>query len=103
MQFTVYRNGDERSAARAPYLLDIQSELLGAAQTCVVVPLIASDRAGVPVTRLMPQFEIEGRPLVMDTLQLAGVPRRILGTPVAELSHERTQILAALDMLISGI
>lgn len=103
MQFTVFANGNERTRAAVPYLLDVQSDLVAKAATCVVVPLISPERAGRPVERLMPTFEIAGEAWVMDTLQLAGVPRRILGGAVADLAHERTRILAALDMLVSGI
>lgn len=103
MQFTVFANGDERTRATVPYLLDVQSDLVAKAATCVVVPLISPVRAGRPAERLMPTFDIAGEPWVMDTLQLAGVPRKVLGGVVADLSHERTRILAALDMLVSGI
>lgn len=103
MQFTAYRNADERTGALVPYLLDVQSDLVAKAATCVVVPLIARDRAGQPVERLMPSFDFEGGTWVMDTLQLAGVPRRALGQPVANLAAERDRILAAFDMLVSGI
>jgi toxin CcdB len=103
VQFTVYANGDERTRAAVPYLLDVQSDLVAKAATCVVVPLISTARAGRPAERLMPTFDIAGEPWVMDTLQLAGVPRTVLGGAVADLSHERARILAALDMLVSGI
>lgn len=103
MQFTVYANADERTRATVPYLLDVQGDLVAKAATCIVVPLISPARAGRPAERLMPTFEIAGDAWVMDTLQLAGVPRRILGGAVADLSHERARILAALDLLVSGI
>jgi toxin CcdB len=51
----------------------------------------------------MPVFQVEGEPWVMDTAQLAAVPRKTLGHPVADLSDERHTITSALDMLISGI
>ncbi|HZX79502.1 MAG TPA: CcdB family protein [Lysobacter sp.] len=103
MQFAVFANADERTRDAVPYLLDVQSDLIAKARTCVVVPIIALARAGRPIDRLMPVFEFGGGKWVMDTLQLAGVPHRTLGAPVADLSAERTRILAALDMLVSGI
>jgi toxin CcdB len=103
MQFTVFRNADEHTRAAVPFLLDVQSDLVAKADTCVVVPLITLARAGAVAERLMPVFELDGERWVMDTLQLAGVPRRTLGAAVADLSRERARILAALDMLISGI
>lgn len=52
---------------------------------------------------LTPTFEIEGRQYVMVTPQLAGIAKKQLGTRVAELSAQRNEIIAALDLLITGI
>ena len=103
MQFTVHRNADARSRKRVPYLLTVQSDLIESAGTCVVVPLITLERAGTPVSRLMPQLPVGDEMMVMDTLQLAAIPRAALGVAVADLSQQRSTIMAALDMLISGI
>lgn len=103
MQFTVYANADPRSRLRVPYLLDVQSDLIGAMGSRVVVPLIPPDLAGVAATRLMPTLWVEGQPWVLDTPLLAGIPYKALGRPVADLSSERATIMAALDLLISGI
>jgi len=103
MQFAAHRNADTRSRKRVPYLLIVQSDLIESASTCVVVPLITLERAGTPVSRLMPQLEVGDEMMVMDTLQLAAIPRAALGVPVADLSQQRSTIMAALDMLISGI
>lgn len=103
MQFTVYRNQDPASRRRVPFLLDVQSDLIGQMTTCVVVPLITPGRAEVAVARLMPMLEVDGRQWVMDTPLLAGVPRKALGKPVADVSSQRGAIMAALDMLVSGI
>ena len=52
---------------------------------------------------LTPTFEIEGRQYVMVTPQLAGIAKKQLGTRVAELSAQRDEIIAALDLLITEI
>ncbi|MFZ5560751.1 MAG: CcdB family protein [Pseudomonadota bacterium] len=45
-----------------PYLLDIQSNLLGALETRVVVPLyVAATMKGRALTVLTPIFEIDGK------------------------------------------
>ncbi|GAB1408450.1 hypothetical protein MASR1M8_23690 [Thermomonas brevis] len=103
MQFMVFQNADAASRRRVPYLLSVQSDLIGDMRTCVVVPLIAPARAEIAATGLMPTLHVEGKPWVMDTPLLAGVPRQVLGKPVADLSSERPAIMAALDLLISGI
>jgi len=103
MQFSAYRNADAASRKRVPCLLAVQSDLIDSARTCVVVPLITLERAGMPVSSLMPALQVDGKMLVMDTLQLAAIPRTAIGPVVADLSHERSTIMAALDLLISGI
>lgn len=103
MQFTVYLNANKASVGDVPYLLDIQNDLIDAFKTRVVVPLVSPSKVQVAVSRLMPIFEIEGTSLVMDTTLMAGISSRLIGKKVADLSHERSRINAALDVLISGI
>lgn len=72
--------------------------------TRVVVPLCrASVTKGKPITKLTPVFEIEGARYTMLTPQLAGVARKQIGAAVANLKEHRSEIIAALDLLITGI
>jgi toxin CcdB len=103
-QFDVYRNPNPATRTRNPYLLDVQAELLDALATRVVVPLCRPDvLSGKPAERLNPQFELEGRKVLMLTPELAGVSRKALGEQVANLADERTAIIAALDLVFTGI
>lgn len=103
-QFDVYRNPNPASRAHVPYLLDLQSGLLDTLATRVVVPLckpeVLSDK---PAERLTPAFEVEGRKLFLLTPELAGVPRKALGQPVANLAAQRRAIAQALDLVFTGI
>ena len=102
-QFAVYANADAVSRKRIPYLLDVQSDLIETAGSRVVVPLVTVERVGGVVERLMPRLQMDEALLVMDTAQVMGVPVRMLGKQVADLSSERHVILAAIDMLTHGI
>jgi toxin CcdB len=103
-QFDVYRNANPASRARIPYLLDVQSDLLDPLATRVVAPLCKPEvLKGRLAERLNPVFEVEGRKVAMLTPELAGVPGKILGARVGNLSGERHSIIAALDLLITGI
>ncbi len=75
MQFAVHENANDGSRKRVPSLRVGQSDLVESAHSCVVVPLITLQRAGQPVSRLMPILAVAGEPMVMDTLQLAAIPR----------------------------
>ena len=102
-QFVAYANADAVSRKRIPCLLDVQSNLIETAGSRVVVPLVAIERVGGVIERLMPRLLVDEKHLVMDTAQIMGIPARMLGKQVADLSHERDAIMAALDLLISGI
>ena len=103
-QFDVYRNPNPATRARMPYLLDVQSGLLDPIATRVVVPLCKPQvLRGKAAERLNPVFEVEGRKVVMLTPELAGVPSKSVGERVGNLASERAAIVAALDMLFTGI
>lgn len=103
-QFDVYRNPNPATRNRIPFLLEVQAPLLEPLATRIVVPLCKPDVvAGKPAERLNPQFELEGRKLVMLTQELAGVPRKALGENVGSLAAERNEIIAALDFAFTGV
>lgn len=103
-QFAVHLNANPATRTTIPYLLDIQSDLIADLGSRVVVPLYTVDvMQGRVLKTLMPLFEVEGNTVVMVTPELAGVSRKALGEQVADLSALRNEIIAALDLLITGI
>jgi len=103
-QFDVYRNPNAATRARIPYLLDVQSGLLDSLATRIAVPLCKPGvLSGKPAERLNPEFMVEGRKLLMLTPELAGVARKALGERVANLATERAAVIAALDLVLTGI
>ena len=102
-QFDVCRNINPASSRNIPYLLEVQSDLLDVLATRVVAPLVLATEMGKTAKTLNPLFEIEGISVVMSTPEIAGVPRRVLGEKVASLQHHSEEIIAALDLLLTGI
>ena len=102
-QFSVYANTDTASRRSIPFWLNVQTDLIDIAGSRAVVPLIAQDHAGPLLDRLMPLLNVAGKQMVMDTAQITNVPMQMLGKRVADLSRERSTILAAIDMLTHGI
>jgi toxin CcdB len=101
--FTVYTNPDPKTQKAIPYLIDIQSELLSLLETRVVVPLYLRSAAKVhPISRLTPVISFQNKSLVAMVPELAGVSRRHLGPVAGQLSEIRSEMLAALDLLITG-
>jgi len=102
-QFDVCRNANPASSRDIPYLLEVQSDLLGILSTRVVAPLVLATEMGKAAQTLNPQFEIEDVAVVMSTAEIAGVPCRVLGEKVTSLQGRREEIIAALDLLFTGI
>jgi toxin CcdB len=103
-QFTVYKNKNPQTRSAVPFLLDLQNDLLSDLETRVVVPLYpASTLKGKTLKTLTPVLEIEGESYVMLTPQLAGIPKNELGPPVTQVEQHRAAIIAAIDLLVTGI
>jgi hypothetical protein len=70
--------------------------------TRVVVPLaLAAEIASIP--RLHPSFEIDGRVVYFFPTDIAVFPKEPLRTPVTNISASRDAIIAALDLVFTGI
>jgi toxin CcdB len=103
-QFSVYKNKNPGTKAIFPLLLDVQSSLLDDLHSRVVIPLTRVAAATQkPMSRLTPIIKVGGVAHLLATYQLAGIDKASLGSPVADLSENRDAIVAALDLLVSGI
>ncbi|QJQ98356.1 CcdB family protein [Halomonas sp. PGE1] len=103
-QFHAYENRNPASRKRYPYLLDIQSNLLGELRTTVVVPLCPVGIAeSLRISHLNPSIEIDGERYIALTQELAGMERKRLGKAVHDLGLYRDRIIAAVDFLVTGI
>lgn len=103
-QFRIYENTNRSTKQRFPYLLDIQSSLLDDLQTTVVIPLYPKSMMGkAMITKLCPIVTIAGEDFIALTQQIAGIDRRVLGQEVGDFSQCRSEVIAAVDFMISGI
>jgi toxin CcdB len=104
VQFDVYENENVSTKKRFPYLLDVQADLLDSLGTHVVIPLaVEAESKEIVLSQLMPVLPIKGQNHVVVTPQLAGISVRDLSRKVENVSGFRTEIIAALDMLITGV
>lgn len=102
-QFKVYRNTRSPRNADIPYLLDVQSDRVGALHTRVVAPLMLASHFGPASRQLNPVFKIEDVEVVMSTSELGAVPARRLRDVVTDLTAQRFEISAAVDFLFTGV
>lgn len=102
-QFAVHRNPNAATKGLYPLLLDVQSDIMPDLGTRVVVPLRPAGSKARLIDTLMPVVSVDGKPYALITPQLAGIPRAQLGVKVADLPQYREAIIAALDLLVTGI
>lgn len=101
-QFDVFRVGPARAAI--PFVVDIQSDYLEAAESRVVVPLV---RVAAYKRRILeplnPVFTVNDEKVLLLVTQIATMPRGLLKGPVASLAAERSRIVRAIDVLLLGV
>ncbi len=79
----------------------VQSNRFHRSKRRVIVPLVAAEEFGVADSDFGPHFVIDGRPVVLDPLQITNVPRDALGPAIASLAPEDHRIINAMDALLS--
>jgi len=99
-QFDVFKNA---RGGPYPYLLDVQSDSLASLPSRVVVPLIALKNYPKPVARLHPRVRIAAVEYVLKFHDLVAVPANALGAQVTSLVHRRDELIAAIDLLFTGV
>lgn len=103
-QFCAYKNPNPATRAQYPFLLDIQSDLLSELRTTVIIPIAPSKLAApMSLARLNPSIVIDGKKFTVMTQEIAGVDRNKLGDQTCDLSSYRSEIVAALDFVLTGI
>ena len=101
MQFMVYRNNGNSRAY--PYMLDVQSDIIGELNTRLVIPLFLLDEvSGRPARRLNPVLNVDGEDFLVMTHEMASVRQSQLGEEVVSVREQRQAIKNALDFLLDG-
>ena len=96
-RFDVYRNPDGNG-----FLLDVQADLMSHLKSRLVIPLVHSDIAPLPIKVLNPVFELEDARYMLLTQQMAAVSIRMLKSPVYNVNDRRDEVVAAIDLLLQG-
>ena len=103
-QFDVYANPSPRSRDWVPWVVDVQSNLLSALPTRLVMPLtrLGLDLIHTP-RRLAPQFLVQGERLALHAQSAASLDARLLRKPLVSLAAHAGEIRDAMDAVLSGI
>jgi toxin CcdB len=101
-QFDVFANPNISGRRWRPFVVVIQSHFLEHFRTRVIVPLVPKTEIK-PVTRLNPVVTIEGTEFYFHPVELAHIPTELLRDHVANLDTERDRLVAAIDLVFTGI
>jgi toxin CcdB len=102
-QFSVYANPRTSGRERIPFVLDVQSDTMDLLPTRLVVPLVR-DRMfpSRRITNLNLRFVIKGQPVILSPAEMGAVATSNLTNALDDLSARRTELIAALDLLLTG-
>jgi len=104
MQFDVYDNPSPRMRDQYPFVVDIQSNLLSSLATRMVVPLAVTSLAAKELPqRLCPVFTVRRKNLMLVPFEAAPLDKRLLKTEIASIRDRASDIIAAMDAVMSGI
>jgi toxin CcdB len=101
-QFDIVENVDRASRRAYPYLVVLQHAHAESASTVVVAP-VAFPPSRPLAPRLHPAIAIDGQRYIIFIPQLAAVAKSQAGKVVGSAVGERDRIVAALDMLFTGV
>jgi len=102
-QFDVYLNPSESAGKGIPFVVVLQSDLLDALATRLVMPLATLEFADKVPEKLCPLVTVSGQKLRALAHYAAPLPARSLRQMVGNLSPQSHLLIAAMDVVISGV
>lgn len=102
-QFDVYVNPSESAAHSIPFVVVVQSELLDALATRMSIPLAAIDFSEKSPDKLCPMVKVNGENLRALAHYSAPLPTRSLRERVGNLAPQASLLIAAMDVVVSGV
>lgn len=104
MQFDVFENPSPRMRDVYPYVVDVQSDLLSALATRLVVPLAVTTLAAKDLPRrLCPVISVNEQPLMLVPFEAAPLDKRLLKAEITSIRERSHEIISAMDTVLSGI
>ena len=98
-QFDVYKNENELTNQKVPYLLDVQNDILDSINTRVVIPLVKDKNDFKGLTK---EFVIKNQKVYLTTSQMGTIHKNELKTKITTLQNQKEEIKNSIDFLIYG-
>jgi toxin CcdB len=100
-QFDVFASPFRKDRAERPYYVVVQSDQYQT-HSRISMPFIA-EQFLQPMGRLNPRFELEGKACFLHPIELISLPVALLRTKIGNLEADRYRIVAALDLVFTGV
>lgn len=101
-QFDVVAHPIRSLRVERPFLINVQHPLYDESINRVMVSLVVP-QAIRPLPRLNPAFSILGQTVLLMPTDFITIPSRRLRQPIANLESDRDRIIAALDLVFTGV
>ena len=102
-QFDVYANPSDSAAHGIPYVVVVQSDLLDALATRMIIPLATVEFANKSPDKLCPIVSVNGQRLRALAHYTAPLPTSSLRQIVGNVAAHASELVAAIDVVISGV
>ena len=102
-QFDVYVNPSESAAHGIPFVVVVQSDLLDALATRMSIPLASIEFSEKSPDKLCPMVMVNGESLRALAHYSAPLPTRSLRELVGNLAPQASVLIAAMDVVVSGV
>ena len=104
MQFDIDENPSPRMRDVYPFVVDVQSNLLSALATRMVVPLAVTSLSAKDLPqRMCPIITVNNKPLMLVPFEAAPLDKRLLKTEIVSIRECAHEIVAAMDAVLSGL
>lgn len=100
-QCDVFPTPFRRDREERPYIVVVQSDQYPTSSR-ICAPLVV-ERFLKPSGRHNPLFEIDSKRYYLHPFELASIPIRALRVPITNLEAYRDRIVAALDLVFTGV
>jgi toxin CcdB len=100
--FDVFANPNLAGRRWRPFVVVIQSQFLAHFRTRVIVPLVPRSEIK-SIARLNPVVAIEREEFYFHPVELAHIPTELLRDYVTNLDADRDRLVAAIDIVFTGI
>lgn len=103
-QFDLYENPSLQSREWAPYVVDLQHDMLQSLSTRIMAPLLkVQPQDEAMMKRLNPVISFNGNAYFLSAAEMASVPVSEFQAAIGNLKTHRDDLMAAVDLVFTAV